>query len=159
MSMGHVYVWEPVIDTNAYADGDVLGTGNPYEITEFPKYAGAVQILQSALVRDKANQKMGIDLLFFSEAPTGTYTNNAAFAIDAADKARYIGRLSVVAGDYTTLAAAFAEATIDGIGKALAKASSETSESLWMIAAIRGAGTYAVGDLSARLTFITGDRR
>jgi len=147
----------PTLDTNAYADGDVLGTANPYQIM-MPTYRGGGALLQSLVVRDKANQKIGIDFLFFKALPTGTYTNNAAFAIATADKDRYAGRFSIVAGDYTTLNSAFAEATKDAIGKALSYTPSETFGLLYVIPVIRGAGTYAAADLSFRLSFITGDR-
>lgn len=159
MGMGQAVEWSPTVNTAVYADGQVLGTGNPYTL-KMPEFAGASMILQSVLVRDRANQKIGIDFLFFTETPTGTYTDRTAFVIADADRSRYIGKFSIIAADYTTLATGFAEATKDQIAKAIAKASGETAGVLRMIAIIRGAADYvAATDLSARFTFLNGDRQ
>ncbi len=173
MSMGNIYEWRPTINTVPYTDKDVLGTGNAYAVTGVPLYNGAVVILQSVCVRDHSNSKIGIDFLFFSEAPSGTYTNNALFNIADADRLKYIGKFSIVAADYASWDAVtgdFAEANRDAIGKAFSKLPApisgdavvsgvtETVGTLYMIAVVRGAPTYAAADISARFTFVTGER-
>ncbi len=84
----------------AYAAGDCLGTVK--KIT-----SGGIQnpfmLVHAVTVKDADNQKKDFDIVFFNAEPTaGTYTDNAAASIPAADLAKVIGVIKVVAADYTT---------------------------------------------------------
>ena len=130
MSRLYAVEWSPTINTVPYSIGDVLGIANPYTLSvNLAPHNGI--ILQSLIVRDKANQKFGIDFLFFSALPTGTYTNNAAFAIDAADKAKIIGQRRVLSTDYVTLNSSFAIATQDDIGMTFGPTTAEGTLALY----------------------------
>lgn len=83
------------IDTAAYSTGDVVGG----EIVIPATNSG---LILSVSVFDDDNEGVQLDLFFFDGDLTGTsgYTNNAAFAINAADKSKLIGVVSIATTDY-----------------------------------------------------------
>lgn len=90
-----VFPITPTISTSAYSTGDVIG---------------GVMILRGAATRNGAiisvsvwdddGEKDQLDLFFFSGTLAGTYTDNGAFAIDAADKSKIFGVISIATTDY-----------------------------------------------------------
>lgn len=79
-----------------YTSGDVMGTQT--EIVNAGRLTGSGQsvdtrgIIQSVMISDKAEQSLNLDVFFFNAEPaTGTYTDNAAFALDDADALLCIG--------------------------------------------------------------------
>lgn len=90
-----VYTVSPTISTSAYSTGDVVGG-----ILTIKKALSRECLLTHISVFDDDGEGVQLDFFFFNAALTGTYTDNAAFAIDAADKSKWIGCTSVLAADY-----------------------------------------------------------
>lgn len=95
--------------TPDYSIGDVIGG-----IISLAGMTGAGRsgVLKDIFIQDGADQKKGISFYFFNALPTGTYTDNAAFAWGSGDFAKCCGAVHVVAADYTTLASK-ATATVE----------------------------------------------
>lgn len=92
----------PVLDTNAYADNDVLFV--PVAVPGFQRaYAPlAARKLVSVSVLDEADQAQDIDLVF-SEGTLTLGTINAAVSISDADARKVLGVVSVLIADYSDL--------------------------------------------------------
>jgi hypothetical protein len=89
----------PVLDTNAYADNDVL-----FVPIVLPTYRadggnGPARKLVSVVILDEADQAQDIDLLFFDGNVT-LGTINAAVNISDADARKCLGTVSVLIADY-----------------------------------------------------------
>lgn len=107
---GRTVVIKPTvtIDTAIYAALDCLGaaaTTSVVTLTGAMRISGGSGMLQSLTVFDDTGTvKNPITLLFFDSAPaSGTYTGNGALALSAGDKAKYIGRVDILASDYVTM--------------------------------------------------------
>lgn len=73
-----------VVDTAAYATGDLIGTKMTFDISGL-RDAQAIY-LQSVQIRDQAKQSAAMDLVLFSADPAATtFTDNAQFDIADAD--------------------------------------------------------------------------
>jgi hypothetical protein len=84
----------PVIDTNQYASGDVLGALMTFSVAALRDAGGVV--LDQVLIRDKSKQQANVDLVLFDADPTNsTFTDNQAMAVHANDMAKVIGAISV----------------------------------------------------------------
>ena len=135
------------LDTNAYADGDVLF--ETQEIAGAVNTAGDVCILQSVTVADISDQGQGLDLIFFNAA-TSLGTENAAPDIDDTEVLTVIGRVQVGAGSFYDLGGCRV-ACVYGIGLPL---KSGASTSLYVAGVSRGAGTYAAAGLQIKFGFL-----
>lgn len=93
----------PTVDTNAYSSGDSIGGLQTIAAATLGDLQGAKLIGVSVIDRDSSAPDMTI--LFFDEAPDGTFTNNAAMALSA-DEAddKLIGTVEINNGDWTVLA-------------------------------------------------------
>jgi hypothetical protein len=90
----------PVIDTAAYATGDVLG--GLQTIANAARFAAGGGLIRSITVLDKTQaQRAAIDILFFDRSVT-VAANNAPVAMSDADMANFLGLVAVAAGDYNT---------------------------------------------------------
>lgn len=95
------YTVNPGAAAAAYGNGDVIGS-----VKTIGGGSGLLNphvILNGVIVKDTSGQTAQLDIVFFNEAPTGTYTDNAAAAIAAADVARIIGIVSVVTADWKAI--------------------------------------------------------
>lgn len=92
----------PVISaTPDYASGDCIGV--PINIGDFDCVSGRAVELVSVEVRDLAAQGPAFTMYFFNGEPSGgTYTDNAAVNMNAADFAKFVGSYTVAAANYTT---------------------------------------------------------
>lgn len=130
----------PTVDTSAYATGDLVSP-----LMTFTAIAGlsrAIKIM-TALIKDKANQKLALDLVLFKANPTAsTFTLNAAVAIHASDLDKVCGVVSFVAGDYEAFNAN-AVAHKSGLHIAVQLDGAD----LYGILVARSAPTYAASDL------------
>lgn len=79
----------PPVDTANYANNDILFA--PLELTSALFAAGRSITLQDVVTAEIGTNQISMDLVFFNEAPTGTYTINTAIALDNADVPRVIG--------------------------------------------------------------------
>lgn len=132
-----------------YTSGDVIGAVNTISHAVLDG-AGCSRLLSLAVL-DKANQKVALDLIFFSEAPVNSIgVDNAAYALNDADLAKVLGRITVATGDYVSSGATNAEATLKNI--MLLMESAPKSTDLFMAVIARGAPTYgSASDLIVRL--------
>lgn len=132
------------VDTNAYAEGDVLFTA--HEVAGFSTAADITSILQSVVVADVDDQGIGIDLIFFN-ANTTLGTVNSAPDIDDSEVLTVIGRVQVGAGSFYDLGANRV-ACVYGIGLPM---KAGVGGSIWMAGIARGAPTYAGGHIYIKL--------
>jgi hypothetical protein len=132
-----VYQVTPTIDTNAYSTGDVIG--GKLVLTGAAARNG---IITNVTVWDDDGEKDQLDFFFFSGTLTGTsgYTDNAAFAVNAADKAKLFAVISVATTDYFD-AGADAVATKHNVATAIRTNNSGNSD-ITVIAVIRASTTY-----------------
>lgn len=87
----------PVLDTNAYADNDVL-----FVPVVVPGMTNAPRRLVSVGILDEADQGQDIDLVF-TEGTVTLGTINAAVNISDSDARKIVGVVSVVQADYSDL--------------------------------------------------------
>lgn len=100
-------------------------------------FSGAVL---SLVVIDKAKQSSALDVLFFNASPTLTSTDNTALSIsDAEMEAKFIGRVSIAATDYTATAVN-SDATVKAVG--LLSQGTPASTSLFAVVQSQGTPTY-----------------
>ena len=125
----------PAISTAIHTAGDVVSP-----IQELTGIGGEGGELRTITIFDDADQKAALDIYLFKELPTGTYTANAVFALDAADKPRLIGVLQVVAGDYVVIAPE-AMAVLPNVG--FGYGASPGFSSLHAVVTTPGTPTYA----------------
>ena len=135
------------LDTNAYADGDVLF--DTQEIADAVRNAGDSCVLQSILVLDKDDQGEAFDLIFF-DANTSLGTENAAPDITDTEAEDILGRISVGAGDYYDLGLCQI-ACVSPIGLEL---KSGASTSLYVAGISRGTGTYTASGIMIKFAFL-----
>lgn len=135
-----------VLDTSAYADGDVLSV--VAELASFfPNPAGS-RLLESLIVIDEDDQGVGFDLLFMNATAT-LGTINTAPSISDADARKIIGKVSVVASDYIDLGGNRI-ACLSGINQVLKAASGATS--VWIATITRsGTPTYTASGLKLKI--------
>lgn len=128
------------LDTNAYADGDVLF--DTQEIAGAVRNNGDTCILQSVHVLDKADQGVDFELVFLNAA-TSLGTENAAISIADADAEDIIGHFAFT-NDYVDLINSQIRSE-GGIGLVLKAGAATTS--LYVAGISKGAGTYGASDI------------
>ena len=146
----------PTVTAAAYSAGNLIGGKLTLAAAVRGTTDGGTQAsgeLRSLLLTDKANQKAAIDVVFFNADPTNTtFTDHAAVALNVADLPKYIGHVSILASDYSSLAAATnAAATKPNLGIGFSIPSGST---LYACLISRGTPTYAsTSDLSLTVSF------
>ena len=143
-ALDDVITIDATVDTNAYAEGDVLFATQ--EVAGFSTAADITSILQSVVVADVDDQGIGIDLIFFN-ANTTLGTENSAPDIDDTEVLTVIGRVQVGAGSFYDLGANRV-ACVYGVGLPM---KAGTGGSIWMAGIARGAPTYAGGHIYIKL--------
>lgn len=134
------------LDTNAYADGDVLFATQ--EIAGAVRVNGDTCILQSVHVIDIDDQGIEMDLVFFN-ANTSLGTENAAPDIDDTEVLTTLGYVNVA--DYIDLGANKI-GTVTGIGLPLKAGAATTS--LWVAGITRGTPTHSASGLQIVFGFL-----
>lgn len=128
-----------------YASGDCIGV--PINIGDFDAIEGRVVELMSVVVKDLAAQGPTFTMYFFNGQPSGgTYTDNAAVSMNAADFAKFVGSYTVASASYTTATYKFFSAP--NIRQRL-----NVDSALWVV--IVAGGAYNAGT-AADLTIILG---
>ena len=94
----------PVITASPdYTANDVLGTGNPYTLTNLVERGSRFVILQSCVLTDKDSQSPSVTIHFFDQNPSNsTFTDNAAMTIHATDWTYHCGAVVLDTGDFIT---------------------------------------------------------
>lgn len=146
----------PVLDTNAYASGDVF-----FQAVEIPKAGlanGRALELVSIAGHDKSAQGIAFDLIFFQNqlASLGTI-NDVCSATDAQlAAAKPLGFVSVVAGDFISVVTGKIltnPAWMAAHGPLMLECAAG-SQSLWVAGVARGTPTYgAASDLILEFGF------
>lgn len=89
---------QPVLTTTVYSVRDAIGPVQSLSLVEEGK--GTSTLLSLTMI-DIKGKTPGVDVVFYSQLPGGTITDNAALAITAADQASYfLGRVSIAAADW-----------------------------------------------------------
>ena len=138
----------PTLQTSPdYADGDLMGA--VVVLTDF--FAGSkLQTLVSGHVRDLANVGPSFKLMFFKAVPSGgTYTDNSAVVLSAADWTNHIGTLSIASGSFGTVSSTKVQSLLNQQYKLGAGI-----DSLWVLCVAGGAyNVVGASDLVIDLAF------
>jgi hypothetical protein len=119
----------PVVDTSAYAGGDVIF--NSVEIPDAVFAKGRSGLLRMVSIFDKSAQAATMDLIFTKNQATFGTLNGAVSISDAnAVLAEILGHVQVAATDYTALVGSSLATKIISGGLVLEAAS--TSRSIWV---------------------------
>lgn len=145
---GDVISVDLTLDTNAYADGDVLADFQ--ELTNFVRTVGGRGIIQSITVLDKDDQGLAFDILS-SPSAVSLGAENAAPSISDTDAAGVQRVVRVETTDYIDLGGCKI-ATKTNIGLEIEAAAD--SRSVYIGAIIRGAGTYSATGIRLRFGLI-----
>lgn len=136
------------LDTNAYADGDVLAATQ--EITTAMRVNGGTGVLQSLVVLDWDDQGGALDVLILRTTGSIGAENAAAAPADAvADE--ILAVVEIVAGDYVDLANSQI-AVKDSLGVVVDAAAA--SQSLFVAAISRDTKTYTAAGITLKLGFL-----
>lgn len=152
-------VKQTVTTGSAYAANQVLGgkitidniNGASGPIKEAPLST----ILQSLSVLDPDTQNASIDLFFFNQNPTATYTDKTNFVPSLADLQNCIGVVNVPTTAYKAAGANGAVASVAGIGQVL-KPFAAAGTALYCIPVVRGTPTFVNGSVWFRFQFSNG---
>lgn len=129
------------VSTSAYSAGDCVGGILTLPAALLPRTAGGT--LVSLAVTDASDQKAALEVLVFDAEPSGgTYTDNGALALSAADLSHLLARVPVATSDYVTVGSV-AVATVGAVNKALAAGAAVTD--LYAVVMATGTPTYAAG--------------
>ena len=134
-----------VLDTNAYASGDVLFVPQP--ITDAVRVAGGRAFLQSLEVFDEDDQGAAFDLLLMDAFGSIGTINVAAGPTDAVARS-IVTTLPVAASDYVDLANS-QHASIGSIGKMFKAAAGSTT--MWIAGIARGTPTHTASGIRLKL--------
>ena len=139
----------PTLDTNAYADEDIL-----FEETELANavFQGGTSTLQSITVIDDDDNGAAFDI-YILDQDTDVGNANAAEGLSDAKLDNVLTIVSIVAGDYTDLAngqIAVKSFGDSGTGVKLAPSSS-TATSLYAFGIEQEAATYSADGLTIKL--------
>lgn len=134
----------PVLDTNIYADNDVLFV--PIAVPQFG-HPGKVRKLVSIAVLDKSDQAQDMDLVF-SQGTITLGTINGVVGVSDADADNILGVVSVAVAEYSDLVNSQL-ATKNGLGLVM-----QPDAVLYLSGVVRsGTPTYAADGLTIKLGF------
>ena len=131
------------LDTDAYADGDVLAEAQ--ELASAVRGATTTGVIQSIHVVDQDDQAQAFDIVI-SDATITLGTENSAVSISDADAAKILGIIEVTQADYFDLVNSQA-ATKRNLGVIIQPAS---GTSVYISAVSRGTGTYSASGIVLR---------
>lgn len=130
----------------AYAAGDAIGT--LFEVPSVTRDGVRTAILHSAILYDRSDQGVAVNVVLYGEKPVGTVADNAAFGVSDADLLKAVGGLT-----FSTFQDFSGNqlATLSGLGLAF----ETVGTSLYGQAVATGALTTAAGALFwLRLVFL-----
>lgn len=138
---------QPVLSTTVYSVGDAIG---PIQSLPVLDDNNGTAILTSLSLVDTLAKNPGIDVLFYSQVPGGTITDNAALSITASDHAKYfLGRISIAATDYAsqTVASNVSDVTklAGSCGLKLASTDGSINVQMVLLCTAAPSGAYAAG--------------
>lgn len=148
--IGKTYITEftPVIDTAAYASGDLIGGKNSLLNTVRPGILSG--IISTIEIVDADSDAADIEIVFFTSDPSNTtFTDNAAFAPTDADAKKIICRQTL--DDYSLY-------SVNAVGNLYNincpfKLTSNSADTLYVALVSKGTPDYATtSDLFVRIT-------
>lgn len=142
----------PVLDTGAYADGDLL-----FIPTVLPDFWGIYTqsvLLQSVYVYDASANGAAFDLVF-ATADTSWGSINGAVSTDDAVTGLAVGHISVAAADYISLGAG-AKAALPQFNPFVLSAADNAGGAGYVLGISRGTPTYAANSLKIRFGVVLG---
>jgi len=128
----------PVLDTSAYASGDVLWT-TPVVIPNACRIKGGVALLKSLYIVDFDDQGVAFDLFFQNAASSLGTVNGAPNISDANALASIVGRVPIATTDYVDLGGVRIARPTNAVCESMMQAL--TSSRDLYISAVNGAGT------------------
>lgn len=143
-----IVVAEPLLSLTPYASNDQIGGALLLRYAMDDDRGDTGAILSVAVV-DKASQNSAFDILFFKSLPVIASTDNEPLDISAAEMVdKYVGRVSVAAGDYEALANC-SDATVLAVG--LLVESIQTTD-LYAVIHCKGTPTFtSTNDLTIKI--------
>lgn len=144
---GHAAILEVTLslDTNIYADGDVLA--DTQEIASALRVSDGLARLRSLVVIDQDDQGVDMDI-YLLDGNVSFGTENNAVSIADADALKILARVVIAAADYYDLGGVRV-AVKSGLD-AILKAASGTDK-LYVAAVSRGTGTYTASGVKLRI--------
>ena len=110
--------------TPDYSVGD--NVGGTFTITPQVTLGMGVKLM-TLTVLDQAAQSPGLRIIFFGSKPTGTYTDNSALDLSAADLPTIIGQIKISSSDWEIdVADSYGIVNISGLHMVLGPAISDT---------------------------------
>lgn len=141
----------PVIDAVQYTAEDQLGDVMAITGAAFQK--NSVATLVSLTVADKSKQTIPMTLFFFNQFPSVSSVNNGMLNVPDSEMAtKCIGHVAFTSADYAVVSGS-SIATVKLGAAALTMKSKAEAGTVYAIAKVQGAPTYAVGDLLFRYLF------
>lgn len=140
------------LDTNAYADGDVLAAAQ--EVTSVVRISGGSCLIDMVELIDDDDQKGALDILFCRSA-VDIGAENSAIAITDAEMLEIIGWIDVSAADYTdwgNQSTAYFKRGDSAFKASLLQP--VTGTSIWIAAISRDSKTYSASGLKLKLYVI-----
>lgn len=136
----------PVISTSAYTTGDQIGGIQTLSDAILYDSESKGAIITDICIIDADSQSAPIDIFFFRTLPTVASVDNGAATITDAEMAeKCIGHVSVLAGDYATLASN-ALATVRNVSLLVRSTQDDASvinmKQVYAVAVIRATKTY-----------------
>jgi hypothetical protein len=144
--LGAVLPLTPVMDTSAYATGDVAFI--PIELAGFVHHIGGSAEIRNLWIIDENDQGVAMDI-YFQDSNASMGSLNAAFTPSDANARALLGRVQIAAADWQDLGGVRV-AMIDNIGQKI-KADAATT-SIWVSGAIRsGTPTFTASGISMKI--------
>jgi hypothetical protein len=143
---GHCVIKEVTLslDTNVYADGDVLA--DTQEVASALRTTAGSGVIQSVVVLDKDDQGEALDLVFL-KSNVSIGTENSAVSVTDANADEILGVVEVAATDWVDLVNSQI-ATMANLSIVL---DGPTGTSIWVAAISRGAGTYTASGITLKI--------
>ena len=130
------------IDTNIYADGDVLA--DTQELASALRVAAGSGYINQIRVNDKDDQGQPLDILIL-QTNVSIGTENLAVSISDANSDQIIARIQVYSSDYYDLGGV--KIAYPAMNPILIEAAA-ASTSLWIAVVSRGTGTYSASGIT-----------
>jgi len=135
------------LDTDAYADGDVLAATQ--ELASAVRASGTTGVIQSIGFIDDDDQGQALDIVIL-DSDVALGSENAAVSIADGDADNILGIVRVAAGDYIDLVGSqWAQPSFDPI-----VVKPVTGTSLYVAVISRGTGTYSASGITIRFGIV-----
>ena len=148
-TLDNVYEATLSLDTNAYADGDVLADTQSLDANAFPAVGGKL-IVNKIVVMDLDNNGGAFDIVLL-RSNTSLGTENAAITISDANAPEILMVIPVYATDYKSFTQ-FKWATVD-VNRIIKAASASTA--LYIAAVSRDTKTYTASGIKVRVGVVS----